>query len=170
MTCYCPPAGWAETFELPVLWQKWIYLVTDDEPCFFQVRPERRPVIRNDIAAHLRYDRAGLQLIPAVPRLADFYDFGALAQHVLVATQFPLRDPVTAVRRGVYILDLRPLHAGLTWGFTAGHTIKAQILVDRFERACPHSHYVSISGARPRHEHDGLYFDFDEGQVSGRRL
>ena len=52
------PIGWTEVFELPVLWHKWIYLVTDDEPCFFQVGPERRLTFRADVAAHLRYEPA----------------------------------------------------------------------------------------------------------------
>ena len=158
-------AGWAAQVDPPVLLSKWLYLMGDDEPSFFLVRPDRRLTFRDDIAACLQYDVALLQLFPTVPRVLDFCDYGAWAQHVLIATQFPLSDPVTGTRFGVYLLDLRPLHAGLTWGFARGFTVKAQTLVDRFTRLCPGSHYVSISGARPRHEDDGLYFDFDQGQV-----
>ena len=159
------PGTWAAQVDLPVLAHRWLYLVSDDEPCFFHVRPERRLTFRADIAAHLGYDIHHLQTVPTVPRVSDFCDFGAYAQHVFVATQFPLRDPVSGVQRGVYLLDLRPLHAGLTWGFASGFSVRAQVLVDRFTRTCPASHYVSISGAAVRHEDDGVYFDFVQGQV-----
>ena len=106
---------------------------------------------------------ADMQLLPSVPRVSDFYDYGAFAQHVLIATQFPLRDTVSGVQQCAYLLDLRP--SGITWGFTNGRSIKAQTLVDRFNHMCPASHYVSISGARPRHEDEGLFFDLEPGQV-----
>ena len=158
-------AGWLQHVDVPMLLSPWVYLVTDDEPAFFQVFPGRRRMFRRDVAAYLGYDTTAMQLLPVVPRLYNFFDYGAFAQHVLIATQFPMSDPVTGLRRGVYLLDLRPLHAGLTWGFANGHSVRAQVLVDRFERLCPASHYVSISGARVRHEDDGVYFDFEQGQV-----
>ncbi|CAE7453984.1 unnamed protein product [Symbiodinium sp. CCMP2592] len=115
-------AGWTIDVTPPLLEERWLYLVGDDEPSFFHLVPTRRSLLRRDIAACLGYDVDALQTLPTVPRMSDFCDFGAVAQHVLV-------------------------------------------LVDRFTQACPMSHYVSISGARPRHEDDGLYFDFDQCQV-----
>ncbi|CAE7453752.1 unnamed protein product [Symbiodinium sp. CCMP2592] len=159
------PAGWAAEVDLPVQEQRWFYVVSDDAPLFHPVMSERRHLLRADLADRLHYDLAALQIIPTVPRMRDFSDYGAPVQHVLIATQFPLTDPVTRAPRGVLLLDLRPLHAGLTWEFCTGFSIRAQTLVDRFSRPCPASHYVSISGARPRHEDDGLYFDFEQGQV-----
>ena len=157
--------GWASHVDPPVLPDHWLYLVSDDAPSFFHVQAARRRLLREDIAACLGYQAAQMRIIPTVPRLLDYCDFGAYAQHVLIVTQFPLEDPATGVRRGSYLLDLRPLHAGLTWGFASGSSVRAQTLVDRFERICPASHYVSISGATPRHEDAGLFFDFEPGQV-----
>ena len=157
--------GWMQNVSPPQLRGQWLYLVPDGEPSFLFVDPDRRLHFRADIATHLDYSLSAMSVHPVVPRIRDYFDYGIRAQHVFVATQQPLVDPTSEVPRCPFLLDLRPIQCGITWGFAEGSQVRVADLVSRFEAFCPAGHYASISGGRARHEDDGVYFDIVPGTV-----
>ena len=157
--------GWLSGVQLPVHQRRWLYLVSDNEPGFLEILDARRLLLKADIADRFQYERSETYVTPSEPRIADYFDYGALAKHVFIATQRPPRSSRSLGALCPYILDLRPIHCGITWDYASRASVEDQGLVDRFSTFCPHGLLASVSGGSPRHEDDGLYLDLVPGSV-----
>ncbi|CAE7556418.1 unnamed protein product, partial [Symbiodinium sp. CCMP2456] len=159
------PDGWLPEYVPPRLEGSWLYLVNDDEPCLLKTAADRRLALRADIAAQVGYPEESIHVYPGVPRVGDFYEYGAGAQQILIVTQLASPEPGTGVDRSPFILDLRPIHCGITWGFARLGRVESRMLVERFSDFCPAGYYVSLSGGRQRLQFEGLFFEMQPGEV-----
>ena len=157
--------GWDSEAALPWHVSRWLFLLSDEDPGFLEILESRRLMLRGDIASRFGYSSRDMHVAPSVPRMRDYFDFGALAQHVFVATQTSLTHPITGMPQCPYILDLRPIHRGLTWGLADVPRLRIQDLVDWYSQSCHPGRYVSASGGRVHHEDDGPYFELEPGTV-----
>ena len=157
--------GWTSEIEPPCLEGTWVYVLTDSDPVFISRHQSRSVSLRANIAALVGIDTLDFTLVTAKPRVVDAFDFGILAGSVFVATQAVRQDTAVWLHNAVYILDMRPILCGWSWGLADGRQIFIPDLVARFEQACPPGFYVSLSGGVTRHEDEGPYFDIEDGSV-----
>ena len=159
------PLGWQNQVATPAAPGEWLYVLTDSEHNRFLLNRDRRAFLRQDIADMLECDADGLTLTPSTPRLGDHLDYGVAARAVLVATTILARNPGHEDDRTVYILDLRPISAGVTWGLAQHGRVRAEPIVRRCDRVCPTGFRSQITGGRPTHTDEGLHFVVREGEV-----
>ena len=94
--------------------------------------------LRQDVAAFVGAELAWLTLCPAIPRVFDHLDQGIMARAVIVAANVldrsgPQRDP-----RVPYLLDMRPICCGMTWGLARhGRLWIHPIVTDAMPSAMP---------------------------------
>ena len=129
--------GWRDLAEPPVAPGRWLHILTDAEPCRFLLHDARRLQLREDIAATIGTALASLTVCPAVPRISDHLDRGVLARTVAVATNVldrrgPYPDP-----RVPYLLDMRPICCGLTWGLAHHGRLWLQPIIGRCDSFWP---------------------------------
>ena len=116
--------------------RRWLYLVSDDEPGFLEILDARRLLLKADIADRFQYELSETYVTPSEPRIVDYFDYGALlAKHVFIATQRPPRSSCSLGALCPFILDLRPIHCGITWDYASRACVKVQGLVDRFRHS-----------------------------------
>ena len=159
------PLGWQNQVATPAAPGEWLYVLTDSEPTRFLLNRDRRAFLRQDIADMLECDADALTLTPSTPRLGDHLDYGVAARAVLVAATILARNPGHEDDRTVYILDLRPISAGVTWGLAQHGRVRAGPIVRRCDRVCPTGFRSQITGGRPTHTDEGLHFVVREGEV-----
>ena len=75
----------------------------------------------------------------------DHLDQGVLAHAVFVATELDRRHPETE-RRVPYMLDMRPLCCGLTWGLAEDGRMWMQPVVDRCDAFSPPGYRTLLTG------------------------
>ena len=159
------PLGWRDQVAAPVAPGEWLYVLTDAEPTRFLLNRDRRAFLRQDIADMLACDVDALSLKASAPRLGDHLDYGVAARAVLVATTILARAPGQEDDRTVYILDLRPISAGITWGLAQHGRVRAEPIVRRWDRMCPNVFRSQLTGGRPTHTDEGLHTVVREGEV-----
>ena len=159
------PFGWHEQDGAPYPPGRWIHLLTDMEPCRFRLNPSRRIHLRQDIAELIAADTQHLTLRPSEPRIADHLDNGVLAHSVLVATEALDRRAPEGSNKIVYVLDMRPISCGLTWGLAWQGLVWAQPIVDHCDSFSPPGFRTQISGGLVEHTDEGLLFRVVEGGV-----
>eukprot|EP00439_Symbiodinium_sp_Y106_P021308 s2333_g2.t1 len=152
-------AGWNAQIVLPLAPDRWLHVLTDTEPCRFRLDPARRLYLRNDLADMLAYEVEDLTVQPAQPRILDHLDYGVRAHSVVVATQLLARRAEASEIRTIFLLDMRPITAGLAWGVANHGRVRAESLVARFDSQCPAGYRSQITGGRPLHTDEGLYFE-----------
>ena len=158
-------AGWNAQIVLPLAPDRWLHVLTDTEPCRFRLDSTRRMHLRNDLADMLAYEVEDLTVQPAQPRILDHLDYGVRAQSVVVATQLLAREAEASETRTIFLLDMRPITAGLAWGVANHGRVRADLLVARFDSHCPAGYRSQITGGRPLHTDEGLYFEARPGEV-----
>ena len=158
-------AGWNAQIVLPLAPDRWLHVLTDTEPCRFRLDPARRLYLRNDLADMLAYEVEDLTVQPAQPRILDHLDYGVRAHSVVVATQLLARRAEASEIRTIFLLDMRPITAGLAWGVANHGRVRAESLVARFDSQCPAGYRSQITGGRPLHTDEGLYFEVRPGEV-----
>ena len=158
-------AGWNANAPLSAAGGKWIHLLTDTVPSRFRLDPERRLLLRQDIAGTIAADVARLTLQPTEPRIPDLFDNGILAHSVLVATTELARPATSAEDRIIYVLDMRPISAGLMWAFAARGMLAVQPIVDRCDAVSPPGYRTRLTGGQVVHTDDGLYLRLRPGAV-----
>ena len=132
------PLSWDQNAGLPGVLDRWVYLLTDDEPFPALPSPQRTLPARLEYAALLDYDPARIVFQPSYPAIRDHYDRGVLADTVIIVSQEVLSD----AEHVLYVLDMRPVLCGLTWGVARFGRVRTRPILDRFRRLCP-------PGARP---------------------
>ena len=155
--------GWSQQVHMPAAGGRWIHILTDTEPCRFRLNPERRLALRQDIADMIAADAQRLTVRPTVQRISDHFDTGVLAHSVVVATEVLERTSREA--RTIYVLDLRPISCGLTWGLAEGGLVRAQPIADRCDSFSPPGYRAQITGGAAEHTDDGLFFRVADGGV-----
>ena len=156
--------GWTREPVVPGYDGRWLFALSDGEPCHIQLHEHRRLHIRADIAENFGYEVARLTVHTTTPRITDFFDLGILATHVIIATQTAPAQQ-TAHSTTCYVLDLRPILQGLTWHWAEDGLAHAQPLVARLDAIAPWGFRTRVLGRRPVHTDEGVYFAVTNGEV-----
>ena len=140
--------GWEPLAALPVLTGFWVHVLDDDASYRLLVREDRRRFLHQVVAFHLDYEETSFLLKPARPPLQDSYDHGVLAHNVLVVLPRPEPTDVETeeVAQVLYLLDMRPITCGLTWGLAADGKVREAPLLASCGDSCPPDYRVVISG------------------------
>ena len=157
--------GWNGQALLPSPVGRWIHILTDTHANRMRLDSDRRLFLRQDIAGLIGADESRLTLQPAEPRLSDHCDNGIVARSVLVATEELERSVAAGAARVIYILDLRPISAGLTWGFAEHGMLRAQPIVDRCDAVSPAGYGTQLSGGQVFHTDEGLHLRLRSGEI-----
>ena len=138
------PLAWNPAAELPGLHGRWVNLLTDDEP--YQVLPSPQRVLpaRVEFAALLGYTLDRLVLQPAHPPIRDHFDRGILSDNVIIVSQLVASD----AEHILYVLDMRPVLCGLTWGVARLGRVRVRPILDRFFGVCPEGYQAVMRGGR----------------------
>ena len=138
------PLSWDPTAELPGVQDRWVYLLTDDEPFPALPSPQRALPARLEYAALLDYDPARIVLQPSYPAIRDHFDRGVLADTVLIVSQEVASD----AEHILYVLDMRPVLCGLTWGVARFGRVLTRPILERFRAICPPGRRPDIQGGQ----------------------
>ena len=138
------PLAWNPAAELPGLHGRWVNLLTDDEPCQVLPSPQRVLPARVEFAALLDYTLDRLVLQPAHPPIRDHFDRGILSDNVIIVSQQVARDE----EHILYVLDMRPVLCGLTWGVARRGRVRVRPILDRFFGVCPEGYQAVMRGGR----------------------
>ena len=138
------PLSWDRAVPLPGVDGLWRYLLTDDEPMQFLPSTQRRGTLRDAIARALGYDMDRLVIQPTRPNLSDHFDFGIWGWSTLVVSQEVPRDPTTVL----YVLDMRPVLCGITWGTANLGRVRVGPIIQRFRALCPAGYRPALHGGR----------------------
>ena len=140
--------GWDSRAPLPVLAGFWVHVLDNNAAYRLMIRDDRRRFLHQAVAMHLDYEESSFLLKPARPPLQDSYDNGVLADNVLVV--LPRPEPTNVEDAGVeqvlYLLDMRPITCGLTWGLAADGKVREEPLRASCGDSCPPDYHVLISG------------------------
>ncbi|CAE7949130.1 unnamed protein product [Symbiodinium sp. KB8] len=143
------PHSWDLTADLPHVEGRWIYVLTDTEPIHLRPDLEGNRSFREQIASALECQPEHLAIQPSRPRLWDYFDFGILAHTVSIASHGVTGPSAAEPDRAFFILDMRPILCGVSWGFAPHGAVRAQELIDRLHRFCPVGRHTRISGGTP---------------------
>ena len=138
------PLSWDQNAGLPGVLDRWVYLLTDDEPFPALPSPQRTLPARLEYAALLDYDPTRIVFQPSYPAIRDHYDRGILADTVLIVSQEVLSD----AEHVLYVLDMRPVLCGLTWGVARFGRVRTRPILDRFRRICPPGTRPDLQGGQ----------------------
>ena len=163
-------SGWQANPELPCLPGYWVHLLTEDGQQRILIEPQRRRFLRVELARHL--DLVDVDFVlQAVPTLDDSFDFGILANIVVIVATRGESEPGDATPGGsedtdvLYCLDLRPITCGLTWGRARDGLVSSRALTSRCEPHCPAGYSVVIVGGIPVRGADGFDLQVQPGSV-----
>ena len=163
------PRGWDTrgffNGNAPGILGRWMHILCDGEPSWLQVDPPLNMPLRTLIAATIERPVDGLTVQVTRPRIADYYDRGYLAQSVVAATDIAPLGESDPDKRVIYFIDLRPILCDLSWGFAPFGRVAARPMVDILDARSPAGFRTQISGGRPIHTDDGLFFGVDPGTV-----
>ena len=142
------PLAWNLGAAIPILHGRWVYLLTDDEPCPVLPSPQRVLPARVEFAALLGYNLQRIVLQPSHPPLRNHFDRGILSDTVIIASQMVARDEDNVLYE--YVLDMRPVLCGITWGVARRGRVATRPILDRFRRVCPQGMQPCCAVAGPR--------------------
>ena len=129
----------------------YFWILSDDRPFPFEVRPDRRSAFKQDVAASLGVPVNSLTLKPSTPRVLDAFPFGFWTSGILVATQKLSRAPHLSAgqpeTRSILILDQRRMLRGIAWRLVNDSMVTVQDIADMYYDTCPFGYEVSIRGA-----------------------
>ena len=111
--------------------------------------------LRQDVAAFVGAELAWLTLCPAIPRVFDHLDQGIMARAVIVAANVldrsgPQRDP-----RVPYLLHMRPICCGMTWGLARHGRLWIHPHCDRCDAFSHAGYRTQLSGEQVIQTDDG---------------
>ena len=159
------PHSWDLTADLPHVEGRWIYVLTDTEPIHLRPDLEGNRSFREQIASALECQPEHLAIQPSRPRLWDYFDFGILAHTVSIASHGVTGPSAAEPDRAFFILDMRPILCGVSWGFAPHGAVRAQELIDRLHRFCPVGRHTRISGGTPTQQDGEQYYLVSRGCV-----
>ena len=139
------PLAWDVMVMPPGIPGQWIYVLTDDEPLQFLPPPAGTVSDRLHLAAVLDYDADRMVVQRARPNVWDHFDFGIQARGVMIVSQEVQRNADSIL----YILDMRPIMCGLTWGVARAGRVPIIPIVDRMRAVCPPDYRPVLSGGVP---------------------
>ena len=139
------PLTWNLEAEIPAIFGRWVFLLTDDENTQVLPSPQRSVSARLELAALLEYDPTRMVVQPSVPAIRDHFDYGILADTVMIASQAVASD----ANNVLYVLDMRPILCGLTWGVARQGRVATRPILDRFGALCPHGYKPVLQGGAP---------------------
>ena len=143
----------------------YMYVLTDTEPIHLRPDLEGNRSFREQIASALECQPEHLAIQPSRPRLWDYFDLGILAHTVSIASRGVAGPSAAQPDRAFFILDMRPILCGVSWGFAPQGAVRAQELIDRFHRLCPAGRHTCISGGTPTQQNGELYHLVSRGCV-----
>ena len=159
------PEGWSSLFDPPG--QLYVgppnatWVMAEQSEFFHIVAPDRRHLVRIDLASRLGRLPGQLALQQAYLEHHDFCRIGTFAHAVLAVMQRSL------LGRGqcVYFLDLRPILQGFSWHVGAAGDLDTMPLLGRFAQGCPFGYTVGVLLRDLTFEPFGRRLTVSDGQV-----
>ena len=141
--------GWHQEVRLPSAAGEWLRVLTDAGSTSVACPRDSRRFYRQHLAAAFDLPPDGFVLQPARPPVGDSFDQGILADTVCVLTADVLvLRPAAGEPPVIYLLDARPLLAGITWGFAPEGILDEAAILAQCQPLCPPGHHVFLTGGR----------------------
>ena len=143
------PNSWAPRVTPTPREEEQLWLLSDEWPRRLPYARGGAASLRADIAGVLHTPEAALRIRPSRPGIFDLCVRGYPISAVVIATAIDIRLVEHGTGLFPYVLDLRPILAGIEWGANPEGYLSLHSLVRRFAPRCPPGFRVTCHGGQP---------------------